>query len=75
MAAREQLRGRARRHIDRLPPQEALVVRRYFGVGQSEPESLRAIGDDLGVSRERVRQIKEAALRKLKGRMRRLAQD
>ncbi|MBW2458345.1 MAG: sigma-70 family RNA polymerase sigma factor [Deltaproteobacteria bacterium] len=75
LAAREQLRGRARRHIDRLPPQEALVVRRYFGVGQSDTESLRAIGDDLGVSRERVRQIKEAALGKLKRRMRRLASD
>jgi len=74
-AAREQLRECARQHIDKLPPQEALVVRRYFGVGQAQPETLQAIGDDLGVSRERVRQIKAAGLSKLKRRMGRLAGD
>jgi len=75
VAVREQMRARARRHLDRLPPQEALVLRRHFGVGQPQAQSLRAIGDDLGVSRERVRQIKEAALGRLRCRMRRLAPD
>jgi RNA polymerase primary sigma factor len=54
-AALEQLRGR-----------EATVVRLYFGFEGGEPMTLEAIGDQLGVTRERVRQIKERALSRLR---------
>jgi RNA polymerase primary sigma factor len=49
-----------------LRDREALVLRLYFGLDGSEPMTLEAIGDQLGVTRERVRQIKERGLSKLR---------
>ena len=37
----------------------------YFGINQSEGKSLEEIGKELGISRERVRQIKEKAIARL----------
>lgn len=56
---------------ERLDPREYLVITRYYGFAgepfMDEPdETLGRIGRDLGVTRERVRQIKKAALAKLK---------
>jgi RNA polymerase primary sigma factor len=45
-----------------LPPREAKVLRMYFGFGGGDPMTLEAIGEQLGVTRERVRQIKDRAL-------------
>jgi RNA polymerase primary sigma factor len=45
---------------------EALVVRLYFGLDGGDPNTLEQIGALLGVTRERVRQIKGAALAKLR---------
>jgi RNA polymerase nonessential primary-like sigma factor len=42
------------------------VVRLSFGLEDGEPRSLGEIGDHLGVSRERVRQIRERALARLR---------
>ena len=53
--------------IDELPEREARVLERRFGLGGSLPESLQQIGSDLGLSAERVRQIQQAALAKLRG--------
>jgi RNA polymerase primary sigma factor len=50
----------------RLTDREILVIRQYFGFENSEGESLESIGQTLGLTRERVRQIKLIALRKLK---------
>jgi RNA polymerase primary sigma factor len=50
----------------RLSDREIFVVRQYFGFENSEGESLESIGQTLGLTRERVRQIKLIALRKLK---------
>lgn len=72
-AAREQIRSRARELLDGLRPQEAHVIRRRFGIGDRPPMTLREVGDELGVTRERIRQIEKAALDKLRGRMRPLA--
>jgi RNA polymerase primary sigma factor len=49
-----------------LHPREADILRRYFGLGGLEPESLQSIGQDYGVTRERVRQLRDRALWKLR---------
>ncbi len=49
-----------------LKPREARVLRMYFGLDGDEPMTLEDIGDVLGVTRERVRQIKDRALLKLR---------
>ena len=58
------------REIDRalntLTAREADIIRKFFGVGVPE-KTLEEIGEDLHLTRERVRQIKEKAIRKLKG--------
>jgi RNA polymerase primary sigma factor len=52
--------------LSHLRDREATVLRLYFGFGGSEPLTLEEIGQRLGVTRERVRQIKERALSKLR---------
>jgi RNA polymerase primary sigma factor len=52
--------------LSHLRDREATVLRLYFGFGGGEPLTLEAIGQRLGVTRERVRQIKERALSKLR---------
>jgi RNA polymerase primary sigma factor len=49
-----------------LTEREARVVRMRFGIGKPSGESLAAIGALLGVSRERIRQIEQSALAKLR---------
>ncbi|MDE2804497.1 MAG: RNA polymerase sigma factor RpoD/SigA [Gemmatimonadota bacterium] len=49
-----------------LAEREARILRLYFGLGGEEPRSLEEIGELLGVTRERVRQIKEKALAQLR---------
>jgi len=52
--------------LSRLTPREAMIVRLKFGVGQRQPYSLNEIAPQVGVSRERVRQILDEALAKLR---------
>ena len=52
--------------VGRLSEREAKVLRMHFGLGDGGPKSLEEIGDDLGVSGERVRQIKQKALYRLR---------
>jgi len=49
-----------------LKPREARVLRMYFGLDGDEPMTLEDIGTAMGVTRERVRQIKDRALLKLR---------
>ena len=57
------------REIDRalatLTPREADIIRKFFGIGVQE-KTLEEIGIEFHLTRERVRQIKEKAIRKLK---------
>ncbi|MGK0674049.1 MAG: RNA polymerase sigma factor RpoS [Halothiobacillaceae bacterium] len=52
--------------LARLEPKQREVVERRFGLHGHEPHTLEAIGDILGVTRERVRQIQLEALRRLR---------
>ena len=63
---REQLGRRLAGGIQRLPEREAEVVSRYFGLDGRRPETLSEIGRSTGVSRERVRTIKDRALTRLR---------
>src|ERR1044071_1155999 len=49
-----------------LTEREAKVLRLYFGLGDTEPLTLEQIGESFGITRERVRQIKEKALLRLR---------
>ena len=49
-----------------LKEREAKILRLYFGLDGKEPMTLEEIGSDLGITRERVRQIKEKALSRLR---------
>ena len=52
--------------FDDLAPNERTVLRHRFGLEGNEPETLEAIGQRMGYSRERIRQIEAAGLRKLR---------
>lgn len=54
------------RALATLNPREAEITRLYFGIGREHPMTLGDIGERVGLTRERVRQIKERALRKLR---------
>lgn len=58
------------RSLSTLSQREADIVRYYFGLGGFPPYTLEEIGDEMGLTRERVRQIKEKAIRKLKNQYR-----
>jgi RNA polymerase primary sigma factor len=54
------------RILSTLTPREQLVIRMRFGIGQDEPFTLEQVGQQLFVTRERIRQIEAKALKKLK---------
>lgn len=54
------------RLLKALPSREAEVVRLFFGLNNRTPLSLEEIGQQFNLTRERVRQIKEKAVRRLK---------
>ena len=61
-SAREQLEG----VLNSLDERELRIIRLYFGLDGNEALTLDRIGHQIGVTRERVRQIKESALTKLR---------
>ena len=54
------------RALETLTPREADVLKLYFGLGDAQPMTLEEIGETFDLTRERVRQIKEKAIRRLK---------
>lgn len=67
----ESLKVDIERALGTLHPREAEVTRLYFGIGREKALTLEEIGERFNLTRERVRQIKEKALRKLRQKNRR----
>ena len=61
------LREDVRRALSVLTPREAQVIIQYFGLSFEDAQTLQTIGQRLGLTRERIRQIKERALGKMRG--------
>ena len=62
----DSLKTEIERALETLTPREADVIRLYFGLGENYPMTLEEIGETFELTRERVRQIKEKAIRRLK---------
>jgi RNA polymerase primary sigma factor len=62
----ESLRREIERALSTLTPREADVIRYYFGLAGEHAMTLEEIGEKFDLTRERVRQIKEKAIRRLK---------
>ncbi|MFT5737245.1 MAG: RNA polymerase primary sigma factor [Maribacter sp.] len=62
----ESLRTEIERALETLTPREADVIRLYFGLAGQHSMTLEEIGETFDLTRERVRQIKEKAIRRLK---------
>jgi RNA polymerase primary sigma factor len=63
---RESLRREIERSLSTLTERQCDVIKLYFGIGVEHPMSLEDIGEKFGLTRERVRQIKDKAINKLR---------
>ncbi|HHL71880.1 MAG TPA: RNA polymerase sigma factor RpoD/SigA [Bacteroidetes bacterium] len=66
----ESLQVEIEKVLSTLKPREAEIIRLYFGLDGDRPLTLEEIGEHFKLTRERVRQIKEKALRRLRHRSR-----
>jgi RNA polymerase primary sigma factor len=62
----ESLRVEIERVLTTLTKREAEIIRMYYGLGYEHPQTLEDIGERFNLTRERIRQIKEKALRRLR---------
>lgn len=65
-AVRHELEGRVHEWLSRLSDKQRLVIERRFGLDEREPATLDALATELSLTRERVRQIQQDALARLK---------
>lgn len=63
---RRSFETQVREIVGLLDPREQMVIQERFGLIDNEPKTLRRIGEMLGVTRERVRQIEQRAMSKLR---------
>ena len=73
-AADSYRRQAVRKAITKLPDRERRIVELRFGL-DSEPHTLDAIGEELGLTRERIRQLERTALAKLERELEGIADD
>ena len=62
----DSLRKEIERVLSTLTFREANIIRLYFGLNGKHPHTLEEIGEEFNLTRERVRQIKEKAIKRLK---------
>jgi RNA polymerase primary sigma factor len=62
----EELKQSIQEMLEQLTPQEKKIIIMRFGLDGIEPKTLREIGEKLGISRERVRQLETRAKKKMK---------
>lgn len=62
----ESLRNEIERSLSGLPPKFSEIIKMYFGIGYDEPVSTEEIGVRFNLTKERVRQIKDKAIERLK---------
>ena len=58
------------RALETLSPKEAKVIKMFYGIGRKNACSLAEIGEEFDLTRERVRQVKQRAIRRLQNRSR-----
>ena len=63
---RQELKNTLEVLLSQLTPRQQQVLRLHYGLTDGEPRSLEAIGKELGISKERARQIEHQAIEKLK---------
>jgi len=63
---RTEMANQLDRILNTLTPREQTVIRLRFGIGYDQPSTLEQVGQNLSVTRERIRQIEAKALKKLK---------
>ncbi len=63
---KQSLRNEIERSLSTLTDRQCEVIKFYFGIGIEHPMSLEDIGERFGLTRERVRQIKDKAINKLR---------
>ncbi len=63
---RSEIRERLERELEGLDPRERAILAARFDLGDAEPPTLEQIGQSMGLSRERVRQLEQRALRRLR---------
>jgi len=66
IANRQSLKLEIERSLNTLTERQQEVIRYFFGIGIDHPMSLEDIGDRFSLTRERVRQIKDKAINRLK---------
>jgi len=63
---KESLRADINQVLKTLPNRESEILRLYYGIGEQSPKSMVEIGELFDITRERVRQIREKAIRMLR---------
>ena len=63
---KESLASEIERVLETIPKREAQIIRYYFGINIDRALTLEEIGDSLSLTRERVRQLKERAIQRLR---------
>jgi RNA polymerase primary sigma factor len=66
VSEKDSLRVELERLLSTLSERESEIIKQVFGIGYEYTQTLEDIAENLGLTRERVRQIKETALRKLR---------
>ncbi len=62
----QRVENMARDLIENLPVREAQVIQGLYGINYESPQTLREVGESLNISHERVRQLRDQALRRIR---------